>query len=136
MSDMLPADTRILVIDDEPGLLALLSKMLTRIGATPVTAETGVEGLELLEAESFDLLILDLMLPDVDGYDILGRIRQNSKYDQLPVLILSARADPDAITKGLNLGADAYLTKPYLPNTLTSRVRTLLKKGRDTTTQP
>ena len=53
MSDMLPADTRILVIDDEPGLLALLSKMLTRIGATPVTAETGVEGLELLEGQGF-----------------------------------------------------------------------------------
>lgn len=130
MTDMLPPDTHILVIDDDPNLLLLLTKMLTRIGAKTTTAETGEEGLKLLESESYQMLILDLMLPDMDGFEILSNIRENPQYDDLPVLILSARADPDAIGRGLSLGADGYLTKPYLPNTLTSRVRTLLSKGR------
>lgn len=130
MTDMLPSSTRILVIDDEPGLLVLLTKMLARIGAETKTAQNGAEGMTLLEAESFDLLILDLMLPDIDGFEILSQIRQNQRYDEMPVLILSAKADPDTISEGLELGADGYLTKPYLPNTLTGRVRTLLAQGR------
>jgi DNA-binding response OmpR family regulator len=131
MTDMLPPATHILVVDDDPNLLLLLTKMLARIGAKTTTAETGLGGLELLSVERFDMLILDLMLPDVDGYEILSRLRQDTRYDELPVLILSARADPDAITRGLALGADGYLTKPYLPNTVTSRVRTLLAVGRE-----
>ncbi|MBN1122473.1 MAG: response regulator [Anaerolineae bacterium] len=133
MTDMLPPLTHILVIDDDPNLLLLLTKMLARIGAKTTTAETGVEGLDLLDKVNYDLLILDLMLPDVDGYEILRRLREETRYDKLPILILSARADPDAISRGLGLGADGYLTKPYLPNTLTSRVRTLLAQGRKTT---
>ena len=130
MTDLLPSSTRILVIDDEPGLLVLLTKMLTRIGAETETAQSGTEGLSLLEAGSFDLLILDLMLPDIDGFAVLEQIRQDVRFDSMPVLILSAKADPDVIREGLDLGADGYLTKPYLPNTLTGRVRTLLAQGR------
>jgi DNA-binding response OmpR family regulator len=130
MVDMLPPDTRILVIDDDPGLLELLDTMLSRIGTTPATALTAAEGLELLDSESFDLLILDLMLPDIDGFDVLARLRQDPRFDTLPILILSAKADPEAISRGLEMGADGYLTKPYLPNTLTSRVRSLLAQGR------
>jgi two-component system phosphate regulon response regulator OmpR len=130
MADKLPDDTAILVIDDEPQLLALLDIMLSRIGAMTTTAQTASQGLDLLYSQPFDLLILDLMLPDIDGYDILAQLRQDSRFDRLPVLILSARADPEAIEKGLELGADGYLTKPYLPNTLTNRVRVLLAHGR------
>jgi len=130
MTDMLPPSTRILVIDDDPDLLVLLSKMLARVGASTQTAETGAEGLDLLKREHFDLLILDLMLPDIDGYDVLAHIREDRALDGMPILIMSARADPEAISKGLALGADGYLTKPYLPNTLTSRVRALLAQGR------
>jgi DNA-binding response OmpR family regulator len=130
MADMLPPATRILAIDDDPGLLALMSKMLMRVGVSPETAETGTAGVEKLYSERFDLLILDLMLPDMDGFDILARVRSEAQFDHMPVLILSARADPEMINKGLELGADAYLTKPYLPNTLTSRVRALLQQGR------
>lgn len=130
MTDMLPSATRILVVDDDPSLLVLLSRMLTRIGVPPQTAQTGKEALELLHAEQYDLMILDLMLPDIDGFEILSRIRKDPHFDSMPVLILSAMADQDAISKGLALGADGYLTKPYLPNTLTSRVRALLNQGR------
>lgn len=131
MTDMLSADTRILVVDDDPNLLVLLSKMLMRVGVTPTTAENGGQALEILSNEAaFDLLILDLMLPDIDGFEVLSRLRADHAHDDMPVLILSARADPDTIKQGLDLGADGYLTKPYLPNTLTSRVRAVLSQGR------
>ncbi|HQA68863.1 MAG TPA: response regulator [Aggregatilineales bacterium] len=117
-------------MDDDPDLLLLLRKMLARIGATTTAVETGTEGLKELEERYFDVMVLDLMLPDMDGYEVLRRVRADERFEDLPVLILSARADPEAIAKGLELGADAYLTKPYLPNTLTSRVRTLLAQGR------
>ncbi|MGF1506192.1 MAG: response regulator [Anaerolineae bacterium] len=130
MSDMLPENTRILVIDDDPDLLVLLSKMLSRIGAPPETAQNGTDGLALLSQEPFDLLILDLMLPDMDGFDVLEQVRSNETLADMPVLILSALADPNTINKGYEMGADGYLTKPYLPNTLTSRVRAVLSQGR------
>lgn len=130
MTDMLPPATSILVIDDDPDLLMLLTKMLSRIGASTDTAETGSEGLSRLKDRPYDLLVLDLMLPDIDGYVILKQLRENTRFDHMPILILSARANPDAISKGFSLGADGYLTKPYLPNTLTSRVRNLLAEGR------
>ncbi len=120
----------ILIVDDDPDLLGLLEKMLSRVGMQPITVESGHEGLSLLERESFDLLILDLMLPDLPGFDILSTIREDTRHDNMPVLILSAIADPETISRGLELGADGYLTKPYLPNTLTSRVRALLEQGR------
>jgi DNA-binding response OmpR family regulator len=130
MTDMLPPTTSILVIDDDPDLLLLLSKMLARIGASARAVETGREGLALLENEPFDLLVLDLMLPDIDGFEVLRQVRAEPRYDAMPVLILSARGETSAVSRGIELGADSYLTKPYLPNALTSRVRTLLTQER------
>jgi DNA-binding response OmpR family regulator len=131
MDKPLPAkNARILVVDDDQGLLGLLERMLTRLGAVPDMVETGGQALEVLKSKQFDLVILDLMLPDVDGLDVLAQIRQELHLDDLPVIILSALANPDIISRGLALGADGYLTKPYLPNTLTSRVETLLQQGR------
>lgn len=130
MSDTQSDFPRILVVDDDPNLLLLLEKMLMRIDTSPTLLDSGTKGWELLQKEAFDLVILDLMLPDVDGFEILKRIREKSEFDEMPVLILSALADPDTISNGLELGADGYLTKPYLPNTLTSRVKALLERGR------
>jgi DNA-binding response OmpR family regulator len=133
---MLPQGIHILVIDDDPALMDIITRMLTRVGANVTGAETGMVGLDALNRETFDLLILDLMLPDIDGFDILERLRSDSNYDDMPILILSAIVNPDMISKGLKMGADAYLTKPYLPNTLTDRVRTLLEQGRRAPTPP
>jgi DNA-binding response OmpR family regulator len=131
MNKPLPAENaRILVVDDDQGLLDLLERMLTRLGAVPSIVETGGEALEALKSQQFDLVILDLMLPDIDGLDVLAQIREELHLDELPVIILSALANPDIISRGLAIGADGYLTKPYLPNTLTSRVQTLLEQGR------
>ena len=129
-TDTLPGDPKILVVDDDPQLLLLLTSMLARIGPEPDTAETAAEGMEKLQNNKFDLLILDLMLPDKDGFEVLRELREDPRFATLPVIILSALADPDTISRGLELGADGYLTKPYLPNTLTSRVRSILERSR------
>jgi DNA-binding response OmpR family regulator len=130
MTGSLSPTARILVVDDDPGLLVLMTKMLERIGPKPLIAETGTGALAILEREPIDLLILDLMLPDLDGFEILRQVREDGRFQQMPILILSAKADPDTISRGFELGADAYLTKPYLPNTLVSRVKTLMQQGR------
>lgn len=130
MSDELPPAYRVLVIDDDPDLQVLVGMLLDRLGVKSTPAETAVEGLRLLQEAPYDLVILDLMLPDMDGFDLLAVLRKDEALNTLPVLILSARADPDAISRGLELGADGYLTKPYLPHSLTSRVKEMLAQGR------
>jgi DNA-binding response OmpR family regulator len=130
MADFTDASKRILVIDDDEGLQTLVNTMLSRVGLQAWAASTGIEGLEMLREEDFGLLILDLMLPDMDGYEVLAKLRKDVRYERMPILILSAKAETEAISKGFDLGADGYLTKPYLPNSLTERVRTLLKQGR------
>ena len=136
MTEHVPSTARILVVDDDPGLLVLVTKMLERVGPKPLIAETATGALAILERDPIDLLILDLMLPDADGFDILEQIRNDRRFDEMPVLILSARVDPETISRGLELGADAYLTKPYLPNTLVSRVRALVEQGRRAPSDP
>jgi DNA-binding response OmpR family regulator len=130
MTDFTSAKNRILLIDDDAGLRGLVTLMLQRIGYQPWTAETGIEGLEILRGEDFGLLILDLMLPDMDGLEVLRQIRQGSRWAEMPILILSARVDPETISQGLELGADGYLTKPYLTHSLTERVGALIANGR------
>jgi two-component system alkaline phosphatase synthesis response regulator PhoP len=122
--------SRVLVVDDDPSLQTLVSMLLGRVGIETKGAQTAVEGIRLINEEEFGLLILDLMLPDMDGFELLKALRQDDRFDNLPVLILSSRADPEAISKGLALGADGYLTKPYLPHSLTHRVTTILTQGR------
>ena len=87
MSALLPDSARILVVDDDPGLLVLISKMLERVGPKPITSETGHGALAILEREPIDLLILDLMLPDLDGLAVLEHIRDDSRFDLMPILI-------------------------------------------------
>ncbi len=130
MADFTSPTSRVLLIDDDSGLRTLVITMLNRIGLQAWTAETGIEGLEMLKTEDFGLLILDLMLPDMDGFEVLERLRADGRWDVMPVLILSARADTEAISHALSLGADGYLTKPYITNSLTERVRALLMHGR------
>lgn len=133
---MLSPSTRILVVDDDPGLLDIVTRMLQRIGPTPITVETATGALAILEREVIDLLILDLLLPDVDGFEVLKYVREDSRFDHMPVLILSAKADPETISRGLGLGADAYVTKPYLLHTLVGRVRELVQQGRRSPGEP
>ncbi len=124
------AGARVLVIDDDPSLQTLVSLSLARAGIQTIGARTAVEGHKLLDEEDFHLLILDLGLPDMDGLDLLEMLRKDSRFDELPVLVLSIWVDPEVISEALKLGADGYLTKPYLPRNLNQRVAALLAQRR------
>jgi DNA-binding response OmpR family regulator len=121
---------KIVVVDDDHEILKLIAMLLRRIGAEAWTFYDGRAALKYLAAQTPDLIILDLMLPDIDGLQILRQLRAQQEFDRVPVLILSAKADPDTIRDGLDLGADGYITKPYIANTLIDKVRLMLLSGR------
>lgn len=105
--------------------------MLVRANMDTLLAGTAAEAVQHLRQRPLpDLIVLDLMLPDVSGIDFLQQLRTRTMFDAIPVLILSALADPDQIRDGLSAGADRYLTKPYLANNLVSTVTQLLQAGR------
>ncbi|NDJ76775.1 MAG: response regulator [Chloroflexi bacterium] len=121
---------KIVVVDDDHELLKLISMLLRRIGAEAHAFSHGQEALAFLQDETPDMVVLDLMLPDVDGLEILRQIRAQPRFETMPILILSAKADPNTIRQGLDQGADGYVTKPYIANSLIDRVRLLLRVGR------
>jgi DNA-binding response OmpR family regulator len=126
-----PTKPRILVIDDDPDLQTLVRALFEHAGLDYIPAMTAAAGAEVLRQRPLpDLVLLDLMLPDVSGLEMLRQIRSKDVFDSMPIIILSALADPTTIRKGLDLGADRYLTKPYLANNLTSTVFEVLKTGR------
>lgn len=121
----------ILVVDDDPDLLQLVRILLARINLDVVTVEHARLAAQQLKTNPIpDLLILDLMLPDINGIDFLRQVRSQPTYSNMPVLVLSAMVDPDTIREALNCGADRYLTKPYIAHNLISIVQDMLKTGR------
>lgn len=118
---------RILVVEDEVKTGDYLAQGLSEAGFAVELARNGLDGHHLAMTEPFDLIILDVMLPDVDGWRILQSLR--GAQQQTPVLFLTARDDIDDRVKGLELGADDYLTKPFAFAELLARVRTLLRRG-------
>ena len=119
------ATKRILVVDDEESILELVEYHLRRAGFDVMLATTGSDGYRLATDPSLDLVILDLMLPDMDGFEVCRRIRRDS---DVPVIMLTARADDVDKVVGLELGADDYITKPFNPRELVARVRALLRR--------
>ncbi|HLG76685.1 MAG TPA: response regulator transcription factor [Ktedonobacteraceae bacterium] len=116
---------KILVIEDEEGIVHLLNLYLKDAGYTVVVASDGADGLALHAREKPDLVVLDIMLPAIDGFEVCRRIRAWSKT---PILMLTARGDEDDRIAGLELGADDYLVKPFSPRELVSRVRAILRR--------
>ena len=123
-------DAHVLVVDDDPGFQFLISTLLGRAGIQTASAYAAAEGLHLLEQEGFHLLVLDWTLPDMDGFELLEILRQDTQFDDLPVLMLSGRADPDIIDKALELGVDSYLTKPCFPRKLKQQIIDMLTQRR------
>jgi DNA-binding response OmpR family regulator len=122
---------RVLVVDDDPELLQLVRILLGRAGVEVVTAgDADAAKLALSGISTPDLMILDVMLPDVSGVEFLRQMRAERAMDEVPVLMLSALIDPDQIRVALDAGADRYLTKPYVANSLVSIVQELLNHGR------
>jgi len=118
---------RILVVDDTPINLALLRDLLEDANYRVLTAAHGPEGLELLAREPVDLVITDLWMPGMSGFDLVRKIRGSERHARLPLMILSARRHQHDIIYGLNLGADDYIPKPFLPEELLARVKGLLR---------
>ena len=122
---------RVLVIDDDFELQNLVETLLTSIGIDVIRAGSAAEGAAVLHQTPLpDMVLLDLMLPDVSGMELLRQMRAKDVFDNLPVVILSALADPMEIREGLEAGADRYITKPYVSSNLTKVVQEVLKNGR------
>jgi len=115
----------ILVIDDEPDMLQLLERILTSEGYRVVPAADGNYGLTLVRGTRPDLILLDIMMPGLNGFMVLDSIR---KYSDVPVIMVTAKRGTEALQKALDLGADDYVEKPFRPGELLARVRAKLRR--------
>lgn len=118
---------RILVIDDDPDVRTLCRLNLGWAGHEVLEAEGGRQALEMVAADAPDALVLDIMMPVVDGLEVLRRVRNDPATRELPVVVISARVGIEDQMRGLETGADAYVTKPFNPETLTSMVECALE---------
>ena len=119
---------KILVIEDDPVASRFARYVLETEGYQVVTAPNGLDGLRKVQKEKPDLIILDIMLPGLDGFEICHRLRSEPETARIPILMLSAKAQEVDQVTGLNVGADDYLTKPADPSEIVSRVRVLLAR--------
>src|SRR5258708_12528902 len=121
---------RLLIIEDDTRLAAMMSDYLRQNGYGVVHAPDAERGLAALQADSFDLLLLDLMLPDADGLEICRRLRAESPgKPQVPIIMVTAKGDPADRVVGLELGADDYVSKPFEPRELLARIRAVLRRS-------
>lgn len=122
------AKDRILVIDDEKDILDLVEYNLKQNGYKVSCVATGEEALEAARSFNPDLILLDLMLPGVDGFDVCKELKSQSDTAEIPVVMLTAKSEDIDVVTGLELGADDYITKPFSPRVLVARVRSILRK--------
>jgi len=120
---------RVLVVEDEPDIAALIAYQLTREGFRVETASTGDQALTAVGREIPDLVVLDRMLPGLSGDEVLRSLRQEAATQSLPVLMLTAKREQEDRIRGLELGADDYLTKPFSPRELVLRVQSILRRA-------
>jgi len=122
------ATKTIMVVDDEKRLVSLVESYLTQEGYRVVTAYNGRDALSVAQKEKPDLIVLDVMMPEMDGYEFM---RQHRAERNTPIILLTARVDDDEKVIGLEVGADDYMTKPFRPRELVARVRALLRRAGD-----
>jgi two-component system phosphate regulon response regulator PhoB len=122
------ANERILAVDDEEDILELLDYNLTRSGYQVLRATTGEEALEAARREKPSLVLLDLMLPGIDGLEVCRTLKGDAATKHLPIVMLTARGEEADIVAGLELGADDYVTKPFTPRVLLARIKAVLRR--------
>jgi two-component system alkaline phosphatase synthesis response regulator PhoP len=120
----------ILVIEDDDDILELLSYNLEREGFAVLRAETGEAGLQVLADTEPDLILLDLMLPQMDGLEVCRQVRADKQRQTIPIIMITAKGEESDVVVGLELGADDYVAKPFKPRELLARVRAVLRRGR------
>ena len=122
--------TSVLVVEDEPDIRDLVVFHLERESFQVRTARTGAEALRQVKASATDLIILDLMLPELDGLEVCRRLRRDPATSFIPVIMLTAKGDEVDRVVGLEIGADDYVTKPFSPKELVARIRAILRRSR------
>jgi len=121
--------SRILIVEDDPDIAELVARYLDKAGFSTERATSGREALQTIASKPPDLVILDLMLPHVDGLEVCRLVRASEATAAVPIIMLTARAEESERIVGLELGADDYLAKPFSPNELVARVRALLRRA-------
>jgi two-component system alkaline phosphatase synthesis response regulator PhoP len=116
----------VLIVEDEQDILQLVKHYLEKEGFRPITAISGLDALKKVKEEKPDLVVLDLMLPEMDGLEVCKRLRSGPDTAMLPILMLTAKAEESDTIVGLELGADDYVTKPFSPKALVARVKALM----------
>jgi len=120
---------KVLIIEDDPDTSNLVSQYLTREGYSVGVAADGVKGLRQIKENNPDLLILDIILPEMDGFEVCKKLRGDAATSRLPILMLTALGEESDKVVGLELGTDDYVTKPFSPKELVARVKTLLRRN-------
>lgn len=120
---------KIIIIDDDQNICQLLNIYLVKEGYSTSICHNGKDAIALISEKSFDIALLDIMMPEMDGFETLAAIR---KFSQIPVIILSAKGDPMDKISGLDIGADDFVTKPFEPQELISRIKALLRRVQST----
>lgn len=118
--------SQILLVDDDAGVLKLYGLILEREGFEVLKAESAAEALDILDAAIPDLFILDIMMPEMDGFELCAHLRARPQNANVPVMFLSARRDAESVERGFDVGADTFLFKPVLPRDLVAKTHSLL----------
>jgi adenylate cyclase len=129
-ANVAPAEAYVLVVDDDSVNRLLLSRSLEREGHRSATAEDGRRALEILRAESFDVVLLDVVMPEIDGFEVLAQMQADSELRHVPVIMISALEDMESVVRGIELGAEDYLPKPFNPVLLRARINGCLTRKR------
>jgi len=132
---MLMSKKHILIVDDEPDLVELLSYNLKKEGFTVTSAVDGEEALLMLKKSTFSLILLDLMLPGIQGLELCRILRQNQKTEHIPIIMITAKGEETDKILGLETGADDYITKPFSPKELIARVNAVLRRASELITK-
>jgi two-component system, OmpR family, alkaline phosphatase synthesis response regulator PhoP len=125
------AKRKILVVDDDPTMVKLINVNLKLNNYSVVEATSGEQALEVVEAEGLDLVVLDIMMPGVDGWEVLKRIRSNPETQEMPVILVTAKTQDSDVIRGWELGADEYVIKPFNPLLLVEVIKMVLERSYD-----
>lgn len=124
------------MVEDEEDIREILLLQLKREGYETLSADSGEEGIRLIREQKPELVMLDLMLPGVDGLDVCRKLREDKQTKDIPIIMITARGEEADIITGLEMGADDYVTKPFSPRVVMSRIKTVLRRGSRSETDP